>query len=101
MNPFKRKSRMKKLLESLEHNDALKGVAITAAESAVAGATSRRQAEKLSEALGMRGSGRGSSGSSGSLKSKVKSGLMLAAGAAAAVATSASISSRRRHETEA
>lgn len=94
MNPFKRKSRVKKMVESIERSDALKSVAITAAESALAGATSRRQAEKLSEALGLHDSGR----SSGGLKAKAKSGLAVAAGAAALVAASASVSSLRRRE---
>lgn len=96
MNPFKRKSRFEKMVDSLRSNDALKSAAITAAETAVASATSRRQAEKLSKALESLDSNRSSHG----LKSKVKSGLMVAAGTAAVVAASASVSSRRRRDGE-
>lgn len=93
MNPFKRKSRTEKLIDSLRSNDALKSAAIVAAESAVAGATSRRQAEKIGKAIeSFDGK------SSGGIKSKAKSGLLVAAGTAAVLAASASISSHRRQE---
>lgn len=95
LNPFNRKSRLEKMVDSVKSNDALKSAAITAAETAVASATSRRQAEKLSKALESLDSGR-----SHPIRSKVRSGLMVAAGTAAVVAASASVSSRRRRDGE-
>lgn len=96
MNLFKRKSRLEKMLDSVRSNDAIKTAVITAAETAVASATSKRQAEKIGKAIESFDSG----GSSNALKSKAKSGLMVAAGTAAVVAASASVSARRRREKE-
>lgn len=94
MNPFKRKSKMRSVLDSLESNNALKSAAIRAAESVVADATSRNQAEKIGKALHALDTGRPPS----RVKKMAKSSLMVAAGTAAAVAASASISSIRRRE---
>jgi hypothetical protein len=97
MNPFQRKSKMRKMIESLESNGTLKAAAMRAAESVVADATSRHQAEKIGKALRSLDTPK----ASGRAKKVAKSGLMLAAGTAAAVAASASISSHRRHESTA
>lgn len=94
MKLLKRKSRMSKIVDSLESNEMLRSAAITAAESALAGATSQRQAEKLAKALSSLDTGKLSK-KSGLVKGKVKPALMVGAGTAAAIAASASISSIR------
>lgn len=100
MNPFQRKSRFSKLVDSIESNEALKSAAITAAEAALAGATSQRQAEKVAKALGSLDSGKQAKKSS-PFKAKARSALMVGAGVAAVVAASASVSSARRRESAA
>ncbi len=99
MKLFNRKSRLDRFLDSLESNDALKSAAITGVESAVAGATSKRQAEKLGKALDSFDFGNSSKVAS-SIKKKAKSGLIVMAGAAAVTAASASVSSLRRRESD-
>lgn len=94
MNPFKRKSKLQSVLDSLESNDALKSAAIRAAESVVADATSRHQAEKIGKALHALDSGKPPN----RIKKAAKSGLVVAAGTAAVIAASASVSSLRRRE---
>lgn len=97
MKLLKRKSRLSKVVDALESNEMLRSAAITAAESALAGATSQRQAEKVAKALSSLDSGKQSKKVS-SIKGKVKPALMVGAGTVAAVAASASVSSMRRRE---
>ena len=100
LNPFKRKSKFRQMIDAIESNDALKSAAITAAESAVAGATSKQQAEKVAKALKSLDSSKMSKPSK-PLKGKAKTGLAVAAGTAAVIGASASVSSARRKEKQA
>jgi hypothetical protein len=96
LNPFKSKSRFAKVVDSLESNERLRSAAIMAAESALAGATSQRQADRLAKAL--RALELDGHSKKGLFKGKGKTALFVGAGTAAAVAASASISSMRRRE---
>lgn len=96
MTLLHRKGRLAKMVDSIESNDILRSAAITAAESALAGATSQRQAEKLAKALSSLDSGKAKR--NGSMKGKAKTALLVGAGTAAAIAASSSISAIRRRE---
>lgn len=95
MNPFHRKSKMERLLESLESQEILKTAVRSAIERAVANAGSPQQAQKVGEVFDSLDpkpvSGK-------LLKGRAKSGLALAAGVAAVTAASASISSMRNRQ---
>ncbi len=100
MSLFHRKNKLERLLETLESNDMLKSTARTAVESAVANATSPRQAKKVGEAFDSLDLGKAAKATSPFMK-KAKSGLVLVAGAAALTAVSASVSSLRHRESSA
>lgn len=100
MKLFHRKSKLEKLMESLEGSDILKSATRTAIESAVANATSRDQARKFGEAFDSLDLGKTAKAAS-PLKKKAKTGLAMLTGVAAITAVSASVSSIRQHQSSA
>lgn len=96
MNPFHRKSKLEKLVDTLESSQTLKSAARHAVESAVSSAASPQQAEKVSEALAAFDSGRPDH--KGGFGRIMKTGAIMTVGLAALTAASASVSSLRHHE---
>lgn len=95
MNPFHRKSKMERLLESLESQEILKTAVRSAIERAVANAGSPQQAQKVGEVFDSLDP---KPTKASPLKGRARSGLALAAGVAAVTAASASISSIRNRQ---
>lgn len=100
MKLFNRKSKLDRMIEALETNHVLKSAARKAVESAVANATSPRQAEKVTAALDSFDFGKAPRPTNSIMK-RVKPGLAMAAGFAALTAASASVSSARHRDTSA
>jgi hypothetical protein len=94
MNPFHRKTRAEKLLQTLESNEAVKAAALRAVEAAVTGRGSTRRGHPLSHVVEAFESG--GSKKSGSLAKAAKSGLALTATLAAVTAVSAGVSNMRQ-----
>jgi C4-dicarboxylate-specific signal transduction histidine kinase len=91
MSVFHRKTKVEKVLETLESNEALKQAARRAVESAVSGRGSSRHAvSHVLDALEPARSRRGSR-----LGRAAKSGLVVGAGLAALTAVSAGVSNMR------
>jgi hypothetical protein len=97
MKLLHRKSKLEKLIDSLESSELLKTTARTAVESAVANKASPRDAQKVSDAIDALELGK-SKKPAGGFRRKMKTGLALTAGAATLVAVSATVSTLRGKE---
>lgn len=96
MNLFHRKSRLEKLVDTLESSEALKSAARHAVETAVSSATSPHQAEKVNEAIAAFDPAK--TNHKGGVGRIMKTGAIVTVGLAAITAASASVSSLRHHQ---
>lgn len=97
MKLFHRKSKLERMMETLESSEVLKSAARRAVESAVARSASPKQAAGVSDAFDSLDFARAPKKSS-AIKKTAKSGLVVAAGVATITALSASVSSIRHRE---